>query len=260
MSIEPRNGSIFAVPAFLRFLSTYPDPQEVCDALLLGPLASFGAQSVNIFLTTSRNTFKIVGANGMTAPLVPRYQELSCSIHNGISQTVLGAETVTTTMVTQFEIYPDLAIDRHLWEDTAKITGDLRIDLMPIVSNGKVIGVYTMFCSPEHKLARADYSFLEGLGHLLGVWATHPFTDTDLEASLSIDTDEFAFMLNERQLQILELVEQGRSNAAIGVILGFSQSTVKQDLQRAMRVLRATDRTEAAARAREFGLQRVQEN
>jgi len=258
MSIDTRGISVLALPAFLRFLSTYPEPQEVCDALMAGPLANFMAKSVNMVLKTANDTFKTVAATGMAAPLVPRYQEFSCSLSTPVSHAVREAEIVSTTMLGQFERYTDLVIDRLIWEEVAKTTGDLMIETVPIVSNGTVLGAYVVFHESELTLSRTDFSMLGGIGHLLGVWATHPLTETNLEANLPVFSDELAFMLNERQLQVLELVELGRSNSAIGVILGYSQSTVKQDLHRAMRVLRANDRIEAAQRARDLGLHGTQ--
>ena len=251
--VTTSNQSLIALPAFMRFLSTYPDPQEVCEALLSGPLAHFDAKSVNMFLTTPTNTYKIVGTTGITAPLVPRYMEMSRALHTPLNEAVLEGEIVTTSILKQLDDYPSLAIDRTIWEDVANTAGDLRIDTIPIVSNGKSIGAYDMFAEGVEP-SRKDYAFLSSLGHLLGVWATHPYTENSLESEFTLNSDEVSFILNERQLHILELVEQGRSNSAIALILGYSQSTVKQELQRAMRVLRTNERSEAAKRARELGL------
>ena len=247
------NQSLIALPAFMRFISTYPDPQEVCEALMGGPLAHFNAKSVNMFLATEENTYKIVGTTGITAPLVPRYMEMPRTLNTPLNDAIIEGEIVTTSILKQLDDYPSLALDRKIWEDVAKTAGDLRIDTIPIVSNGKSIGAYDMF-SEGAEPGRKDYAFLSALGHLLGVWATHPYTENSLESSFALNSDEVSFNLNERQLHILELVEQGRSNSAIAVILGYSQSTVKQELQRAMRVLRTNERSEAAKRARELGL------
>jgi len=242
----------------MRFLSTYPEPQEVCDALLSGAFMSFGAQSVNIILTTPHATYKVVGATGISLPIVPRYQEFSALLNTAVKHAVHEAEIITTSLLGQITAYPALEIDRPIWEELANATGDLGLEIVPIVSNGMAIGAFTLFRDPSIALSRADYSMLSGIGHLLGIWATHPLTESNLETNIALPSNEIAFMLNDRQLQVLELVELGRSNAAIGVILGYSQSTVKQDLQRAMRVLRASDRTEAAQRARDLGLHSVQ--
>ena len=86
------NQSLIALPAFMRFISTYPDPQEVCEALMGGPLAHFNAKSVNMFLATEENTYKIVGTTGITAPLVPRYMEMPRTLNTPLNDAVIEGE------------------------------------------------------------------------------------------------------------------------------------------------------------------------
>ncbi len=251
--LEANYSSRPSLPSFMRFISSYPDPQEVCEVLLDGPLAVFSAKSVNMFFKTQHETFRIAGTTGITAPLVPRYAEFSSALVTPVREAITDCEIITTTMLKQLDDYPSLGVDRTLWEEVAQVEGDLRIDTIPIVSNGKAIGAFDMFCDGDEP-TRKDYAYVGALGYFLGVWATHPFTDDGSDPQLFTDPTEVSFMLNQRQLRILELVEQGRSNSAIAVILGYSQSTVKQELQRSMRVLRTNERSEAAKRARELGL------
>jgi len=53
---------------------------------------------------------------------------------------------------------------------------------------------------------------------------------------------------------ILRLVELGKSNASIAMALGYSASTVKAEMQKALRALKVNDRVAAAKRARDLGL------
>lgn len=57
-------------------------------------------------------------------------------------------------------------------------------------------------------------------------------------------------ILSARQTQILELVVEGMSNAQIAKRLYLSESTVKQHLRAAYKLLRVNNRTEAAKRMR----------
>jgi DNA-binding NarL/FixJ family response regulator len=52
--------------------------------------------------------------------------------------------------------------------------------------------------------------------------------------------------LSARQREILELVVEGRSNAEIGRHLYLSESTIKQHLRAAYKILGVSNRTEAA--------------
>ncbi|MBI2878955.1 MAG: helix-turn-helix transcriptional regulator [Candidatus Rokubacteria bacterium] len=55
--------------------------------------------------------------------------------------------------------------------------------------------------------------------------------------------------LTRREAEVLTWVAQGRSNHAIGTILGLSERTVEKHLERIYAKLNVWNRTEAAARA-----------
>ncbi|UOE43188.1 response regulator transcription factor [Agromyces larvae] len=62
--------------------------------------------------------------------------------------------------------------------------------------------------------------------------------------------------LSRRELEVLELVAAGESNRAIAAALHLSEATVKSHLARINHRLGATSRTDAVARAREWGVLR----
>lgn len=60
--------------------------------------------------------------------------------------------------------------------------------------------------------------------------------------------------LSRREYEVLELLAQGKGNAAIGRTLGITLKTVKNHVSAVLKKLQSTDRAEAAAKAREQGL------
>ena len=60
--------------------------------------------------------------------------------------------------------------------------------------------------------------------------------------------------LTERELEILELIAEGRSNADIGQRLGIAPKTVRNHVANIMNKLEVADRSQAIVRAREAGL------
>ena len=60
--------------------------------------------------------------------------------------------------------------------------------------------------------------------------------------------------LTARELQVLRLMRQGGTNAAIGTDLGIGEATVKTHVQRIFDKLEVRDRTSAVARGIELGL------
>jgi DNA-binding NarL/FixJ family response regulator len=62
--------------------------------------------------------------------------------------------------------------------------------------------------------------------------------------------------LTERELEILELIAQGRSNADITAQLVVSPKTVRNHVSNIFSKLQVRDRAEAIVRAREAGMGR----
>ena len=60
--------------------------------------------------------------------------------------------------------------------------------------------------------------------------------------------------LTERQMDVLRLVTEGRSNKEIARLLSLAPSTVKTHVSTVLVALGALNRTEAGAKARDFGL------
>jgi DNA-binding CsgD family transcriptional regulator len=62
------------------------------------------------------------------------------------------------------------------------------------------------------------------------------------------------FQLTQREIEVLELVAQGKSNKEIATSLFISVNTVRNHLVRISRRLEAGSRTEVVAKARRVGL------
>ncbi len=60
--------------------------------------------------------------------------------------------------------------------------------------------------------------------------------------------------MSEREIEVLRLVAQGYSNQEIAEILVISTNTVKTHVKNILGRLQVSNRTQAAARAREQGL------
>ena len=60
--------------------------------------------------------------------------------------------------------------------------------------------------------------------------------------------------LTPRQMQILRLLALGMTNRRIAGELGLSENTVRTHVERIRRVMRASTRGEAVARARDLGI------
>ena len=97
--------------------------------------------------------------------------------------------------------------------------------------------------------------------HLLSQFEAEPhgFTTAQEKASLTKDSSADSEQplvepLSERELEVLHLISLGMTNQEIAQQLFVSQGTVKAHTGSIYRKLDVTNRTEAAARARQLGI------
>ncbi|AFY96608.1 LuxR C-terminal-related transcriptional regulator [Chamaesiphon minutus] len=109
----------------------------------------------------------------------------------------------------------------------------------PIVSCGKLVGA--VGCTRDRSMPAFDTQNLTDLSGIclhLSIWATTARTTAPV---FQIDK------LTPRELQIVELVALGRTNAEIGQELWITENSVKQALKRMFRKLEVSSRAEMVA-------------
>ncbi len=144
--------------------------------------------------------------------------------------------------------YSGLERDDDLWDRVMAAEGYGALVAAPIVLQGRSIGAYGFSCTEARQWTTQEIAMLEAYGAVLGLWLSHPGSapeavPTDVEVSLTA-----------RQLEILRLVQSGRSNAAIAAALSVSDSTVKAELRRVCAALNTASRHAAVERAVALGL------
>ena len=117
-------------------------------------------------------------------------------------------------------------------------------------------GVCAIVCSHQKVWTWFDYAFMEGMCAAVALWQHINMLNESLWLAQSQNT-QFRRRprgLKERQVQVLELLAEGKSNASIAKSLGFSLSTVKADVQMLLELLGAKTRSDAVERAMLAGL------
>ena len=244
--------STFALPQFLRYLSTLPRPDDLARALRLGPMGSFGTQAISI-VRIAGESLELIGTHGYEQAEVDRYSLVPLSVPTPFSRSVLQGEALIDELEDVLSTFEVLQMDEDLWSGFLERFGPGQVINSPIVLQGTVIGAFGGITRSKREWSSLDFAVLDGISSALGLWMTHP--DTAVAAPDRLATPSNGSMhITNRQASILRLVESGRSNTSIAMTLGYSVSTVKQELQRTMRAMRVSDRLEAAARARSLGL------
>jgi DNA-binding CsgD family transcriptional regulator len=240
---------------FLRFIGSLPEPDKVARALTLGPLGGFEATSALICLALSEGELNLVGSYGYPQEAIDRFRVMPVNIDLPLTRAFRRSESVVVPAPQLIEQYPVLSIDEPLLDDSVRQpTSSVHVAASPIVSEGVTCGVFGFVVDHEPSWGAGDHGILGGLGAALGLWATHPASNLIGNSRRFGEQIESPLLLRPRQVRILQMVEAGKSNAAIAAALGFSESTIKQEIQRMNRMFRSPDRATTASRARELGL------
>ena len=237
------------LPSLLRVLSSSPHPDAVAAALVAGPGYPFGSASGAV-LWARGSQLIVLGLHGYLPDEVAGLDAVTIDASYPLSRAYREAEAFIEPIATVATRYPDMVRAGGHWQHTAARFPEGMIVSAPIVSAGRSLGVFALTCVEARSCSTLERAMLSAVSSALGLWMSHP--DSGLAGDAVGDGADIS--LSERQRRILLLVEAGRTNAAIAAALGFSTSTVKQELRRIMLVLGTPDREASAQRARSLGL------
>lgn len=240
------------LPQFLRFLANLPDPDKVARALLLGPMSTFDTGAVSITQVRGE-ALELNGTAGYTPGEVDGYWRVPLSVPTPFSRCAREAEVIIDEIEDVTTRFDALRVDEGLWQGFMERLGVGQVISAPIVFQGTVIGAFGGITRSKRQWDSLDFALLDGISSALGLWMTHPDTPTARTDRL-LRRNAGILHVTQRQQQILRLVEVGKSNTAIALALGYSVSTIKQELQKVMRNMGVSDRVDAANRARSLGL------
>ena len=236
-----------SLSAFLHTLGTAPHPDAVARAMVDAFAEPYGAQSATI-LTLRERRLVVIGLHGYPADEVTAMRAMPVDGDYPLALALREGEVIidgTRDLATRY------AGGRRAggsWTATVARLPDGTAINAPITSGGLPVGGFSLLCDRVRDWDAMDVAVLDAVGHALGMWLTHPASGLPPAEQAAPPS------LSARQVAILGLVAQDRSNTEIAAVLGFSESTVKQELQRILRSLEVGGRREAASRASALGL------
>lgn len=243
------DDGLVGLPSFARLLASRPHPDEIAAALIEGPLQPFDAFA-GILMWLREPSLRMIGLHGYTAEESEGFEEIPLVADLPITQAVRDGEVVIGSGETFETEYTDHRLDDpERWERMRERIPVGSIVSVPIVGRGTVVGAFGFTCRVEREWTPVEISLLETLGHLVAMWVLHP--DSALPWP---DSSRAALQLTDRQLQVLRLVAAGKTTDGIAATLGYSSSTIKQEIARLLRVLNSSSRGEAVERAHDLGL------
>jgi LuxR family maltose regulon positive regulatory protein len=124
------------------------------------------------------------------------------------------------------------------------------------LDEGRVMAELLARCLDEQRQSRAYYPSLQYIESLLEVCRQEVGirTPTAKSGAAAKTQDDFPIFLSARELEVLSLIAQGKSNQEIADQLYLALNTVKRHASNIYDKLEAKKRTEAIAKARQLGL------
>ncbi len=248
----PHHESLGGLPQLIRYASTYPAPRALLQALQAGPLARRGMVAGFLWILVEGTHLVSIASIGWTRDLVDRYSilplELDISAVHSTREDRIIVDDTDDFAGTYLSALDDTFLAERFEERGARSA-----IASPLRHAGIVIGNLGFVTSRRWEDDDEARTLLRALGHVIGMWATHPRTGaTDIPGSVS--QREWSLAFTPRQKQILALAGEGLSNTEIARLLIVSNSSVKQDLHQTMRALRTHSRQDAYQRAMDLGL------
>ena len=235
------------VSEFVEFLSVKDHTlQEILAQLVLRTLEPIDATSAFISQLSNENTLTDVGSFGIG------HQNRDDYLHTydfrdkyPLTDSIRDSKIIWINTLPKWpEEYPSL---KNLTYDT----GERTFICVPIEKCGTPIAVLGIFCKSAVKPDKEIESFLNAICNLFAmhVYRTidsspevQQYADKRLVENQSIEKSE----LTERQLLILRLMSERRTNINIGELLGYSESTIRQETIKIFSILNCHGREEAS--------------
>jgi len=243
--------TLAGIPQFVRYLSAFPPAARVTEATARGPLAHVGARTLFLWQVRAGGILAAVGAHGHTSEEVGRYAQVPLGV-DGLSARAVNSRSHVVEDLSTIYVSALSHLDDAMLQGLITRTGARFAVNVPIIHAGEVVGAFGLAADSTWNPDGPTPTILDAVASALATWMTHPRSEVG-RAEVN-GSQEWSLAFTVRQQEVLRLVDEGLSTRMIADSLGVSESSVKADLQRAMRALRTSDRREASRRARALGL------
>jgi DNA-binding CsgD family transcriptional regulator len=238
---------------FIEFLADHPDVDGIPAALAHGPLESFGILSLSLWIKADRHRVLLLDSIGHSAMQRERYEALDADTDWPMTRSMREMEIRIDSANTLMSEYLTVNVDAHLWSTYLKDSNSVDLVSVPIIHRGVVIAGIAFSTTIKVDWGPKELNLLRWCAAAMTLWFTQE-NNRIYGLARPFDNVSAALTLSPRQVEIVSLVEAEKSNSYIANVLGFSESTVKQELQRSMKILNVSNRLDLVERARAFDL------
>ena len=240
------------VSKFTAFLSTNERTlEEILSHLVLVVLAPLNAEAISIRQLNSGNQVVRIGTWGMPLEMVqPQH-----GIYN-LNEKYPSTDTLRHRTTTYISTLPDWGDDYPLLKEFPYTSGAKSFICIPIEKTDTPVAALGVFSRDVIQPNAEIEAFLRAVGSVFSMYMfrqdskTHELLRIRGKHTPAV-VGSAVSELTERQQIILRLISEDRTNLAISELLGYSESTIRQETIKIFAKLGCTGRHEAALIYRE---------
>ena len=232
------------ISELVTFLSNRNHPlSAILSHLVLVTFRELECESIILFELTDNNEFITVDNFGIDDQgeneIATTY---SLDQHLPISEAIKSGEIIVITEDQKsIEEFPLLASFPILLQGKSLFA-------VPISLSATPVAAFAIFCKANSNVGNVDLDFLKAVSDIfaLSVYASRDFNSVarkvehDIPHLAALDSED----LSPRQVLISRLIAEGRTNHDISELIGYSESTVRQELMKIFVLTKSTSRHE----------------
>ena len=234
---------------FVRFIADQDHTiEDVLGHLVLRIMAPLDASSAFISKLDSQNSLVVVGSFGIPAATFSSYEEsFSLSDHLPITDAIRLRKVVSINSLPNWpKQYETLLGATYASNEKSFIA-------FPIERSGTPVAVAAFFFNSKVILDPDIELFIQSIANVLAMYLyRQPCNENAYKSRLISENksvsrrSELGLELTQRQQLILRMVSEGRTNIAIGDMLKYSESTIRQETIKIFSKLGCDGRDEAS--------------
>ena len=238
---------------FVEFLSIKDHSlKEILAQITLRVLAPLNASASFICEINDEHLIETLGVYGVGKGLKDKYPDLySFNEKLPIPDAIRNRKVVWINGLPSWpDKYPSL-------KDKPAVNNAKTYICFPIEKSGTPVAAFGIFCNSEIEPSAEIEAFLKAIGYVLSLHLYRSkdstsniinlVNQTRVKPAVAIESN----VITDRQLLILKMMSEGRTNIVISELLGYSESTVRQETIKIFAKLGCSGREEASIIYRE---------
>ena len=237
------------VSDFCEFLATKTHSiEEILAHITLRVFSPLNASTTFICELNSQNLVESLGVFGLGKGLEDKYPNLY-SFHEPLPV----PDAMRKRKVLWINTLPKWPDEYPALKDAPEVKGAKTFICFPIEKCGTPVAAVGLFCNAKIDHDSETETFLKAIGNVL---ALHLYREPRISddkngfdrnlKSTNSNSGSVSRELTDRQSLVLRLISESRTNSAIGELLGYSESTVRQETIKIFAKMRCSGREEAS--------------